>query len=126
MSRCTIVILMCVASLGCHSKSRKYWFSPDRTLEEVVADCRQCDRQADIRAQEEHILRYRDSVEQGQSWRMGTESIEQVDRDLDKENAFNGCMTSKGYRQVRDFPLGSEIRKRDCFGGDAPQHLAGR
>jgi hypothetical protein len=126
MNRVILMIGICLACLGCHSRQETYWFHPDRTLEEITEDCRQCNRQAQARAQEEHVLRYRDSVEQGQSWRMGNELVEEVDRELDEANSFAGCMSSRGYRQVQAFPLGSEIRKKDCFGGDSVQHLAGR
>jgi hypothetical protein len=126
MNRLIIAALTCLVCLGCHSRSKKYWFNAGRTLEQITGDCKECHRQAQAQAHEEHIVRYRDSVERDRPWQMDNELVEDANRELDKENLFNGCMTGKGYRQVRDFPLGAEIRRRDRFGGDTLQHLAGR
>ncbi|HNY80089.1 MAG: hypothetical protein RBS72_03845 [Sedimentisphaerales bacterium] len=126
MSRVVVLVLASLVCLGCQPRSRMYWFSAERTLEQIVADCRECHRQALARAQEEHVLRYRDSVERDRPWQMDNELLEQANRELDEANTFNGCMTGKGYRQVRGFPLGVKVRTKDCFGGDSLQHLAGQ
>lgn len=65
MNRLAFLLLTSLVCLGCHSRPKKYWFSPDKTLEQITKDCKECNRQAQARAQEEHILRYRDSVEHG-------------------------------------------------------------
>lgn len=126
MNRLGFAFLMCLVCLGCQSRPAQYWFDPDKTLEEIAADCRECNRQAHAGTQEEHILRYLDSVEHDKPWQMDNDLIEDANRDLDEKNLFEGCMTGKGYHQVRDLPLGTKIRTRDCFGGDTLQHLAGR
>ncbi len=125
MDRIGVTLLMCLVCLGCQSRSKMVWFNPDRTLEQITVDCRQCNRRAKAHAQEEHVLRYRDSIERNRPWQMDNDLIEEANRELDEENLFQGCMIDKGYRQVRDFPLGEEIRTRACFGGDSLQHLAG-
>lgn len=71
-------------------------------------------------------MRYRDSMEQDRPWQMDNELVEDANRQLDEENRFENCMARKGYRQVRALPLDTEIKTRDCFGGDTIQHLAGR
>ncbi len=71
-------------------------------------------------------MRYRDSMEQDRPWQMDNELVEDADRQLDEENRFENCMARKGYRQVRAFPLDTEVETRNCFGGDTIQHLAGR
>lgn len=126
MNRLAFTLLVCLVCFGCQPKSKKYWFSPDRTLEQVTADCSECNRQAQAHAQEQHLMRYRDSVEQDKPWQMDNEPIEEANRQLDEENRFVNCMAGKGYRQVRAFPLSAEIRTRNRFGGDTVQHLAGR
>jgi hypothetical protein len=57
---------------------------------------------------------------------MGSEAHEEANRDLDERNSFRHCMTAKGYRQQREFPLGAKIKRGKCFGGDTIQHFAGR
>jgi hypothetical protein len=125
--KCLIVlVLMGVGCIGCHAKAKSYWFHPDRTLEEARKDCRECNRVADARAQEEHIRRYQESIEHNRPWQMESQALEEANRAMDEERYFGACMQSRGYRHVSAYRLGPEIRKGSGFGGDELQRLAGK
>ena len=126
MPRSIALLLLVLAGAGCKSTPSKYWYHPDKTLEEARADCRECTRQARVHAQEEHVLRYRESIEHRRPWQMENETIEQADRDFDKERAFTACMSDKGYQQRREFPLGADVRRGTGNGPTRTEHLAGR
>jgi hypothetical protein len=124
--RClTVLVLIGVGCIGCHPKAKSYWFHPDRTLEEARKDCRECNRVADARAQEEHIRRYQESIEHDRPWQMENQALEEANRTMDEERYFGACMGSRGYRQVSDYRLGPEVRKGSDFGGEELQRLAG-
>ena len=125
--KCLIVLLLAgLTCLGCSSKPKQYWFSPDRTVEDVRRDCRQCNRLANARAQEEHIRRFQESVEHDRPWQMENTTLEEANRAMDERHHFGACMRSRGYHQVSEYRLGPEVRKRSGFGGDALQRLAGK
>jgi len=124
--RVGFLFLAGLACLGCSSKPKQYWFNPDRTLEEARKDCRQCNRVADVRAHEEHIRRFQESIEHDRPWQMENKTLEEANREMDEEHYFGACMQSRGYRQVSAYRLGSEIRKGSGFGGDELQRLAGK
>jgi hypothetical protein len=125
VKRAVVLILAVLGFVGCQSQPRRYWFNPEKTLEEATQDCRQCNRHASARAQEEHIGRYQDSMERGRPWQMGSAAAEEANREMDEAYFFGTCMTSRGYRLVPESRLGAETRKRTCFGGDGLQPLAG-
>jgi hypothetical protein len=125
--KCLIVLLLAgLACLGCSSKPKQYWFSPDRTLEDARIDCRECNRLANARAQEEHIRRFQESIEHDRPWQMEIKTLEEANRAMDERHYFGACMTSRGYRHVSAYRLGPEIRTGSGFGGDELQRLAGQ
>jgi len=126
MRRFVMMVSMTLACVGCASRKITYWYHPDRTLEEARKDCRECNRQAQARANEEHVRRYRDSMEHDRPWQMGVEPVEEANRELDELNAFEACMKSRGYRRHQAFPLDATVRTAEEFGADRIQHLAGR
>ncbi len=126
MYRSIALLLFVLVGLGCRPAWPEYWYHPDKTLEEARKDCRECRDRARVHAQEEYILRYRDSMEHRRPWQMENEVIEQADRDFDKEQAFTACMTEKGYQQRREFPLDTEVRRGTGYGPTGTEHLAGR
>lgn len=125
--KCLIVLLlMGVICIGCHPKAKQYWFNPDGTLEGARRDCRECNRVADVRAQEEHIRRFQESIEHDRPWQMENKTLEEANWAMDERHYFGACMRSRGYRHVSEYRLGPEVRKRSGFGGDELQHLAGK
>jgi hypothetical protein len=124
--RAGFLLLAGLACVGCHAKPKQYWLSPEKRLEEATRDCRECNRLASAQAHEEHIRRYHESIEHGRPWQMDNEALEEANREMDEDRYFGACMRSRGYRQVSEHRLGPEIRKRNGFGGNDLQHLAGK
>ena len=77
-------------------------------------------------ANEMHIRRYQESIEHDRPWQMDNDALEEANREIDEERYFGACMMSRGYRQVSEYRLGPDIRKRNGFGGAGLQHLAGK
>jgi len=126
MRRIGLLLVAGLACVGCHGEPKRYWLNPEGTLEGAMQDCRECNRVANAKANEEHIRRYQESIEHDRPWQMDNDALEEANREIDEERYFGACMMSRGYRQVSEYRLGPDIRKRNGFGGAGLQHLAGR
>lgn len=126
MRRIGLLLVAGLACVGCHGEPKQYWLNPEGTLEAAMQDCRECNRVANAKANEEHIRRYQESIEHDRPWQMENDALEEANRAIDEERYFGACMMSRGYRQVSEYRLGPDIRKRNGFGGAGLQHLAGK
>ena len=123
----TSVIFLAVMPLlaaGCSNPSF-YWYHPDRTFEEAKADCFECEdkarRQAAEAVADEYFDHLRSPTDPGYSYdssRQDDASTDALDAQatwgaLYEQNAFNGCMRSRGYVQLQAHRVRPGLRTKD-------------
>jgi glutaredoxin len=124
-----LLVIVLLGTAGCAgSKPSFYWFHPDRTFEEAKIDYAECEVQAQEEAekitQEEYFERLRSPVvlsgdEEAMKKRKKQRKSEDPAslareewRDLYKQNAFSGCMTSRGYVQLREHQVSGNLKTK--------------
>jgi hypothetical protein len=125
-----LLVIVLLGMGGCAgSKPPFYWFHPDKTLEEAKADYAECESQAQEEAEEitqdEYFERLRSPVvlsgdeaaikrRKKQRKSEDPSSLARDEwRDLYKQNAFSGCMTSRGYVQLREHQVSENIKTKE-------------
>jgi hypothetical protein len=128
-TKTTVALLLMTAlfaATGCSGpRPEFYWYQPDKTLEEVktaYAECESKAREDAARAVEEQYFdRLRSPVDlmdadnpPSRRNRSADPALEAKARwgDLYRQNAFNGCMQSRGYVKLRAHQVPSNIRTR--------------
>jgi len=97
---------------GCSSKPDFYWFHPDRTLDEVKADYDECESKAQEEAVKAVDEQYFDRLRSPSGLANPDQPPPKSKSDpslkakaewglLYKQNAFAGCMESRGYVKLR-------------------------
>ena len=125
MNRLFFFVLIGVVVCGCQPSQRKHWSKPSTTLEQAIKDCKQCKETARGEAQAEHYDRYRDSLQGVKAGPIANSELERSNRDFDKQRFFKACMRSRGYHQIPEYRISSDMRKTNRFGGGEIQHVAG-
>jgi len=108
MKTLSALLLMLFACTGCSSKPDFYWFHPDRTIEEVKADYDECASKAQEEAVRAVDEQYFDRLRSPSSITNPDQPPAKSKTDpslkakaewalLYKQNAFAGCMQSRGY-----------------------------
>jgi hypothetical protein len=140
--RTLLLVLALLGVSGCAgSKPAFYWYHPDRTFEEAKAEYAECEvkaqEDADAIVEDEYFERLRSPVvlsgdeeamkkRKRQSKSRDSASLARDEwRDLYKQNAFSGCMTSRGYVQLRGYQLSKDFKTKElplgAIAGKRPQ-----
>jgi hypothetical protein len=140
--RTLLLVLALLGVSGCAgSKPAFYWYHPDRTFEEAKAEYAECEvkaqEEADAIVEDEYFERLRSPVvlsgdeeamkkRKRQSKSRDSASLARDEwRDLYKQNAFSGCMTSRGYVQLRGYQLSKDFKTKElplgAIAGKRPQ-----
>jgi hypothetical protein len=140
--RTLLLVLALLGVSGCAgSKPAFYWYHPDRTFEEAKAEYSECEvkaqEEADAIVEDEYFERLRSPVvlsgdeeamkkRKRQSKSRDSASLARDEwRDLYKQNAFSGCMTSRGYVQLRGYQLSKDFKTKElplgAIAGKRPQ-----
>ena len=119
-----ILVVMPFLAAGC-SNASFYWYHSDRTFEEAKSDYCECEDKARQQAAEavanEYFDHLRSPTRPGYSYessRQDDVSTDALDAqatwgELYKQNAFNGCMRSRGYVQLQAHRVRSSLRTKD-------------
>jgi hypothetical protein len=124
-----LLVLVLLGAAGCSgAKPKFYWFHPDRTFDEAKADYEQCAAQAQEDAEkvteDEYFERLRspvvlsgddEAIKQRKKPKKSEDpaSLARDEwRDLYKQNAFSGCMTSRGYVQLREYQVSASLKTK--------------
>ncbi len=118
------LVVMPLLAAGCSNPSF-YWYHPDRTFEEAKTDYCECrdkaSRQADEAVADEYFNHLRSPARSGYSY----DSLPPDDASADvldaqatwgelyEQNAFNGCMRSRGYVQLKAHRIRPGLRTKD-------------
>lgn len=111
---------------GCPGpKPEFYWYHPGKTLDEVKADYSECEDKAQEEAEkvieEEYFDRLRspavlaEGEEASSKKNKSDDPSLQAKRDwggLYKQNAFAGCMQSRGYVKLRPYQVSPDLKTR--------------
>lgn len=123
----TSVIFLAVIPLlaaGC-SNPGFYWYRPDKTFEEAKTDYCECQdkarRQAAEAVADEYFDHLRSPTHPGYSYDSSPQDHAFTDAldaqatwgELYKQNAFNGCMRSRSYVQLKAHRVRSGLRTKD-------------
>ncbi|NLH41434.1 MAG: hypothetical protein GX448_06300 [Planctomycetes bacterium] len=128
--RTVFLVTVCLGMAGCGgAKPAFYWYHPDRTFDEAKAEYAECEVQAEEEAekitQEEYFERLRSPVilsgnEQAIKHRKKLKKSEDPAdlaraewREIYKQNAFSGCMTSRGYVQLREYQVPEGLKTKE-------------
>lgn len=125
-----LLVIVLLGTAGCAgSKPAFYWYHPDKTFEEAKADYAECEVKAQEEAEriveDEYFERLRSPVvlsgdeEAVKKRKRQTKSKDSASlardewQDLYKQNAFSGCMTSRGYVQLRGYQVSQDCRTKE-------------
>jgi len=111
---------------GCSSsKPAFYWYYPGKTLAEVKADYAECESQAQEEAQEKVDQEYFDHLRSPtvlsgsekpstRKSKPGEAELKAKSRwaELYRQNAFAGCMESRGYVKLKPGPAAQRLKTR--------------
>ena len=129
MKRLILFALIGAVVCGCQPGQRKHWSKTNTTLEQAIKDCKECKETARGEAQVEHYYRYREGTEGFDTGSIANNDLnselERSNRDFDEQRFFRSCMRSRGYDQIPEHRISSDMRKTNRFGGGEIQHLTG-
>jgi hypothetical protein len=109
---------------GCPPEPKFYWYHPDRTFSEAKNDYCECETQAKEEAvkavEDEYFDRLRSptALAAGEKAPAKKKSGDPALRAkvewgaLYKQNAFDGCMESRGYIQLRDYQVSPTLKTK--------------
>jgi hypothetical protein len=118
-----LLLMILFLAAGCSSPDA-YWYRPDRTLEQVRADYRECKdaahREAVAAVSHEYVDRTQSPTRLPGDYgsaREGSEFDDPLDswsawRTPYERNVLAGCMKQKGYQQVPHYRLPSGARTK--------------
>jgi hypothetical protein len=124
-----LLVIVSLGAVGCSgAKTKFYWCHPGGTLDQAKADYEECAAQAQEDAEkiteQEYFERMRSPVvlsgdEEAIKQRKKPKKSEDPAslardewRDLYKQNAFSGCMVSRGYIQLRDYQVPENLKTK--------------
>ena len=124
--RTSVIFLvgMLLLAAGCSNPSF-YWYYPDKTFEETKTDYCECRDKARQQAAEavadEYFDHLRSPTRPGYSYDSSSRDDASADAldaqatwgELYKQNAFNGCMRSRGYVQLKAYRIRPGLRTKD-------------
>lgn len=116
----TLLTLMLFLLVGCPPGPTHYWYHPDKTLKEAKEDYRECEsrgkEEAGEAVSEEQRAQARSrSRSSDDEWKFYDEHVKSRSGlgAMYEKNVFEGCMRGKGYIQVQDYRLPSDLRTKD-------------
>lgn len=105
--------------VGCAPGPTRFWYHPDKTLEQAKVDCRACQSRAEDEAgemavEEEHRQARSQSRSSDDGWKFYDEQVKSRSSlgTMYKKNVFDGCMQGRGYIKVEDYRLPSNLRTK--------------
>lgn len=115
----TFLAPMVLILVGCAPGPTHYWYHPDKTLEQAKEDCRACEARAEevageMAAEEEQMQVRSQSRASDDGWKFYDEQVRSRSNfgTRYRENAFEGCMRSRGYMKIKDYRLPSGLRTK--------------
>jgi hypothetical protein len=117
-------LLVLFAAVGCASKPDFCWYQPDKTIEEVKADYDECESKAHEEAARAIDEEYFDRLRSPSHLANPDQPAPKSKTDpalkakaewglLYKQNAFAGCMQSRGYIQLRYHQIPPTLKTKE-------------
>jgi len=122
-----LLVVVPLLAAGCSGPQPEfYWYHPERTLDEVRADYRECELQAKDEAVKAMEDTYFDRLRSPTDLAAGAERPVKKKKSVDpalqaraewgalyKHNAFTGCMLSRGYVKLLPHQVSSSFKTRE-------------
>lgn len=100
------MVIVIITLAGCGGPGL-YWYNENNTYKQARKDCKECYNQAQRKVLDAVIQERRDY---GSSIGIG---------DVYSQTLFEKCLKDKGYRQVWDYNLESDVKKRTIVLGES-------
>ena len=120
------VMALLVAGVCSGPKPDFYWYHPGKTFQEAKADYSECKAQAEEEAAKAVEDKYFDRLRSPTVLADGEESRTKRRKSDDpalqartewgtlyKQNAFSGCMQSRGYVKLKDYQVSPDLKTKE-------------